>query len=339
MTEKLGNPFKISELIETVNNLVDTTVDDSNLVHKTGNETIGGRKTYTNSYLQKNTALTKGTLPSSANWWVNEYTDKNGSGLNNRLACMEYAISTNGDVYTHLRTYKYASNNSDNATLSIVYPITGNPFATAPTPTTTTSTDSTQIATTGWVNSIDNNIVHKTGNETIGGDKTFNNDVHFNNGVFVDAAYGVEGGQIEFAKAPNSSLTGTIKLDVYKNSMRMFGPDSNGNNRVVIEADIEDNALYIPASDKINSAVSTTGINKAQDGYVKFGNGLIIQWGFSNTSGSTTVTFPTAFTSTNYVAVGNSTGGSYVVINRNSQSTTSMTMSNTVSFEWIAIGY
>lgn len=142
-------------------------------VHKTGDETVAGLKTYTNRYLQKNTALTKGTLPASANWWSNEYTDKNGSGLNNRLACMEYAISTNGDAYTHLRTYKYASNNSDNATLSIVYPITGNPYATAPTPTTTTSTDSTQIATTGWVNKVGNNVIHKTGDETFTGKKTF----------------------------------------------------------------------------------------------------------------------------------------------------------------------
>ena len=147
----------------------------NNVVHKTGDETVAGLKTYTNRYLQKNTALTKGTLPASANWWSNEYTDKNGSGLNNRLACMEYAISTNGDAYTHLRTYKYASNNSDNATLSIVYPITGNPYATAPTPTTTTSTDSTQIATTGWVNSTSNNVVHKTGDESIAGIKTFEN--------------------------------------------------------------------------------------------------------------------------------------------------------------------
>lgn len=131
---------------------------DSNVVHKTGDETIGGRKTYTNSYLQKNTALTKGTLPSSANWWVNEYTDKNGSGTKNRLACMEYAISTNGDAYTYLRTYKYASNNSDNATLSIVYPNSGNPYATCPTPT-ENNTSSIQIDTVGARNTQINTIL------------------------------------------------------------------------------------------------------------------------------------------------------------------------------------
>ena len=104
----------------------------NNVIHKTGNETIGGRKTYTESYVHKNFDLTKGTLPASTNWWSNEYTDKNGSGLSNRLACMEYSISTNGDAYTYLRTYKYASNNTDSTTLSIVYPNSGNPYAEAP---------------------------------------------------------------------------------------------------------------------------------------------------------------------------------------------------------------
>ena len=493
MTNKLNNPFKITELINAVNELdinkqdtlisgtniktingssvlgngnLTVTADTNDCVHKTGDETIGGRKTYTESYVHKNFDLTKGTLPTSANWWSNEYTDKNGSGLNNRLACMEYSISTNGDAYTHLRTYKYASNNTDSATLSIVYPITGKPFATVPTPITTTSTDSTQIATTGWVNSIGNNVVHKTGNETIGGTKiftngmitqniipkgnitlgtstntwgmmvnfqdttgkriariqpmavtttnnrvgmwvnnadntiekgiyidsdgttsaptpsagdnstkiattafvkaqgyavdsglvhttgdetiggrkTFNNEIHFKNSVFVDAAAGIEGGEIEFAKAPNSSLTGNVKLDVYKNSMRIFGPASNGDIRNIVNADIEQNALFVPSSDKSSSAVSTVGINKNQNGYIKFGNGIIIQWGYSNQYGtSKTVTLPTPFTSTNYAVTTSRYASEWaegVIMQTNNYKTTSFDFAaNDPGVHWIAVGY
>lgn len=43
----------------------------------------------------------------------------------------------------------------------------------ANTPTDTTTTSGTQMATTGWVNSTGNNVVHLTDSETISGDKTF----------------------------------------------------------------------------------------------------------------------------------------------------------------------
>ena len=52
---------------------------------------------------------------------------------------------------------------------------TGKHFATIPAPSDTTSTSSNQIATTGWVNTVGNNVVHLTGNETINGAKWVNN--------------------------------------------------------------------------------------------------------------------------------------------------------------------
>ena len=106
----------------------------------------------------------------------------------------------------------------------------------------------------------DSNLVHKTGNETIDGIKTFNNAIHFNNSVYVDAAAGDEGGEIEFAKAPNSSLTGNVKLDIYQNSMRIFGSGSDGNIRVIINANIEENKVYMPtpATSSNDDTVATT---------------------------------------------------------------------------------
>lgn len=66
----------------------------------------------------------------------------------------------------------------------------------------------------------------------------------------------------------------------------------NGNNKYA----------YAPASDAINSIVTTTNISKTSDGYVKLGNGIIIQWGAitMNFDSRATVTFPTPFSNTVY---------------------------------------
>lgn len=201
------------------------------------------------------------------------------------------------------------------------------------------------------VYAFDNTVVHKTGDETIGGVKTFNNPIHFKSSVFVDDAYGDEGGEIEFAKAPNSSLTANIHLDSWKNSMRIFGWDSNNVNILVFDADIEENAVFVPSSDKINAAISTVGINKSSNGYVKLGNGIIIQWGITpsaiNADSSVTITLPTAFTSSNYsVSVcqnGTMQTGGGGIDGVDTKTTTSFTLNHgadgNYNYMWIAIGY
>lgn len=41
-------------------------------------------------------------------------------------------------------------------------------------------------------------------------------------------------------------------------------------------------------------------VNLAQNGYAKFNNGLLIQWGFSGIGGYNTIYFPMSFYNTNY---------------------------------------
>ena len=110
------------------------------------------------------------------------------------------------------------------------------------------------------------------------------------------------------------------------------------------------NTKSITAKDTINSILTTTGINKAQSGYVKLGNGLIIQWGIDTqtSSGNKTVNLPTAFSSaTSYVvtpAQVNSTNTTFSVnIMVVSQTSTSFEWyspaSDVGAINWIAIGY
>ena len=54
--------------------------------------------------------------------------------------------------------------------------------------------------------------------------------------------------------------------------------------------------VKVPNSATAGTAVATAAISKAGNGYVKFGNGILIQWGTgSMKNANTTITFPTAF--------------------------------------------
>lgn len=258
----------------------------------------------------------------------------------------------------------------------------------------TTSTSNEQIATTGWVNTVGNNVVHKTGNETISGTKTFSstiagsingNAATVTNGVYTTGNQTI-GGTKTFSVDPiiknnsprlymgdPSQTKGTAPSGVAWSAVEF--QDNNGArlglirqlydstklNRVellVEKANASgDNSqatmsLYYPASGNpyatapasdVNGSIVTTKAKNwdstNKKGYYQLGNGLIVQWGYSDTSGTVTIRFPKAFTTTNYTIVGISYGGSYVVVDKNSKTTDTVSVGNTVGFDWLAIGY
>jgi hypothetical protein len=268
----------------------------------------------------------------------NSLTDNNTGNLLSDTSNWKKVMDSD-DVYAFDNTVVHKTGNE---TIAGVKTFTEQPRYTGIT-TASASMDSTALPTVGYLNNPESslNVVHRSGNETIGGDKTFNNRIHFKNSVYVDAAAGDEGGEIEFAKAPNSSLLGNVKLDVYKNSMRIFGPASNGDIRNIIDADIENNALFVPPSDKINAAISTIGINKNQNGYIRLGNGIIIQWGAGY---SNPVTFPTPFSSIPAVTGsptynGRTQDGHGYVWNVTTTSFEYRCDNDMLPYRWIAIGY
>ena len=165
---------KLIELIKSsflsVDNIVTTQTiscpTDSEVVHNTGDETIGGTKTFI-----KGTASIKISRGSAA------YTE---------------IMTTKGDTnYTRTGGFRNIENNGINESLMYITnndgssihgsisilknTTTGDVYTSAPTP--ATSDNSTKIATTAFVKAqgyaVDSNVVHKAGNETIGGNKTF----------------------------------------------------------------------------------------------------------------------------------------------------------------------
>jgi hypothetical protein len=93
--------------------------------------------------------------------------------------------------------------------------------------------------------------------------------------------------------------------------------------------------------------VTTVSTDSGQNGYVYFGNGLIVQWGENSTSSKTrTVTLPHKYTSaTTYSVVAGDSGSDTSITNKKvtSQTTTNFTVRSSYNgsdtFAWLAIGY
>jgi hypothetical protein len=103
---------------------------------------------------------------------------------------------------------------------------------------------------------------------------------------------------------------------------------------------------YAPACSATNSILTTTGISKAANGYVKLGNGIIIQWGSLTTSTNTsyTITLPVAFSNTSYkvflsqIHTGSNFYANYNVYSIDSSSSFKI-IGQSETTQWLTIGY
>lgn len=207
----------------------------------------------------------------------------------------------------------------------------------------TSASSTSNVFSTAAVQSLLNTVVHKTGDETINGVKTFIADkiIHKNTGAtianppsnvsFIYTDYtdnnnvriGVIGSQI------NSGWYGTYLQAGDEGDIHII---TNGTDVIT----------HAPSCDAIDSIVTTTGINKAQNGYVKLGNGLIIQWGRVS---QRTITYPVPFSSdTSFSIVVNNQAGTdgYGRPDSVSNLTRTSCMVGDLSgypVRWIAVGY
>jgi hypothetical protein len=161
------------------------------------------------------------------------------SGSNNAI--------TSGAVYTALSDKLSTSGTAAKATADA----NGNNI-------TTTYATKTELSTVQNSVPADNNLVHKTGNETIYGEKSFMNPVYFaSNSTVLKSDTNLEGGELHLQRANNDPLTGDAIIDLNNGSIRFIGANSTGNISVPLSVNIETNsvsattlsvsgALYIP---------------------------------------------------------------------------------------------
>lgn len=147
----------------------------NNVVHKTGNEIITGFKTFSGNNritALQNSTVTYNTAPSSDTFTDISFRDKNGY----EMGVLEHVRYPNND--TAIRLVAKGADGEWSTSLSVGRRANGTVYTSAQTP--SAGDNSTNIATTAWVNTIGNNVVHKTGDETISGHKIFTNNIDRN---------------------------------------------------------------------------------------------------------------------------------------------------------------
>lgn len=138
-------------------------------VHLAGAETITGVKTFTNDFVRQFKTFTKGTTPSSSQYISIRFTDANAAALGG----IQSYVDTDGATRVRLYSYKNDPNSTDFKAMGVINPLTGSAYAYCPS--TPAGSNSNQIATADFVVGFDSNAVHKTGDESITGVKTFEN--------------------------------------------------------------------------------------------------------------------------------------------------------------------
>lgn len=332
-----------------------------NTVRTVGNQIINGSKMFTQYIVQGNPALTKGTNPDSTQYFGVQFNDKNGKGPVNSIGVAGASVSTAGKTSAYVGAYQFINGNSNFEHISVYYPKSGAAYTYAPAPTDTTATDGTQIATTGWVNSTGNNVVHLTDTETISGSKTFTDDPIIKNSsarIYFDDTSQTKG------TAPSSTMSNALffrdndgknmslikqmytaekvcklELGAYKSNS---ASDTETSSIIVYYPASGDPYATAPASDVNGSILTTVSKTKAQNGYLKLGNKIIMQWGYC--AGSvTTITFPTPFGNTNYAVTCTHTGDANraITVQSSSKTTTSINAvkNSGDAFYWLAFGY
>jgi len=147
----------------------------NNFVTLDTNQEITGVKSITRGtdtvFIQfKNTGMDRTVNPSTANYTHCKFLDKNALVLSDI-----YLRDTSTE--REIRFLVYDKNGNNKGMLNIGCDSNDNGYTTAITPAVTDN--STKIATTAWVKTAGNGIVHTSGNETITGTKTFSeNTIH-----------------------------------------------------------------------------------------------------------------------------------------------------------------
>lgn len=356
-----GNELNLGDYVKKV----DYEYDQGNVVHRVDNETIAGEKTFTsNQLVKKSQPLTFYKNSDVDTTSTVSGTKYSGVGIasdnNEELGYFRHAFHTNNN--TNYSSAEMVAIDPDpshtqgvdrvNAIMSLQTNGTTSSACLYTDQATTSSTSSIQVPTMGWVNdpTKSTNVVHRSDDETIAGAKTFTNAIHMGTKDIT-----TPGTTITTFTVPTISThgNGSSYLEVQSrddgsNNASWHNVVANVGNQYSVVGAITDGTdcwSFAPTSDKLHSIVTTEGISKSQNGYVKLGNGLIIQWGQTpaiNAQGQT-VNLPTAFTSTNYAvtATMNFSGGSNHC-SCHDFTTTSFKMhvgAGGYTYNFIAIGY
>lgn len=352
---------------------------NNSFVHKTG-DTMTGYLTVNREgehFVAKDSRLNRNTDPTdNTNGGYFTCTDANGS-LFGRIYFSQLPSGA------HRAQLSVASNEATDTSVSIGISMNkdgSNPHGFAPTPSDNSNT--THIATTAWARG---QLVQKTGDTMTGllvMDNNADTHVRFllkDNDLDRDStpSSGKTGDFIDLNDGSGDNVARILALNTAagENQIQIEASDADSSDRARLGVSINKAGTTsyaycpTPASSSNTNHIATTSwvrslladnqadglasFSKSGDGYIKFSNGIIIQWGLSPEVANEqtgTISFPTPFTSTNYKITAsaynnpNASGsqGDYYYID--TYTTTACTLHAHFQYAlcrvaWMAIGY
>lgn len=231
---------------------IDGKANDNNVVHKSGNETIGGDKAFTNPIFRK-ADITTSTVET-----VYKFTDSNANPCGSIYNRMHWY---NNNIYNRHQAYNATSGkdmyfevlsaNDGSGVVNTGGSVTNNKNLT----TVTSDTGSTYVATMGWVNNPETstNVVHRSGDETIAGNKTFSNRVSFPSGYYMTTD--ANDNSLRIIR-DGSNHGNNYKIIIQGNDGKIFAPNGFKGN---LEGNVETSSLLVN-SDTFKHIGSNNGV-------------------------------------------------------------------------------
>jgi len=259
---------------------------------------INSDGSWQNGFKFINPKLTTEDPPSSS-----AFNTINYYGANNiRTGCVENYVSTTNDTFTKLVAIQHSSSASGSCELGVKVLADGTKQTFAPTP--ATADNSTQIATTAFVNNRISELENKTSYLSVQGSGVDNVGLRVLNQNTSN-----EGGQI--CLIPSSSSYYETIIDLYQNSFRVF--QNGAANGRMFRINFVDNDTNVDCNGGKVEVAQEKSIGN--NGYIRYYSGLQICWGLVNvpndTTGHATVTFTKAFASEPRIFSNVSYGGQY----------------------------
>jgi len=252
-----------------------------NTVKLTGNQTINGAKTFTaspvisnnitdTSLFFKDTGIASNSTVPTADRLRSFRVMANDNTI---LGDVRFVRQSSGNVTSQLTCRKVIDGTQYNSAVTANVSSTGIIYGTCPTPPAVSNTTDAYIATTAWCNDPikSTNVVHRNGNETIGGTKTFNTTYTSFKGTAIDITnakttqndVGInwldKNGTVLGQNHIRTDTTGSVA-----NSMYIKAHNSNSWVSITVGFDTNDN-VYTHAP---TPAVSSNNTNIATTAYV-----------------------------------------------------------------------
>lgn len=297
---------------------------DENLVHKTGDETITGTKTFTNNVYSYNLKH-----PTDNSYFY----VSGGSDWNKGANLFLYGSSLTG---SNAGSFGLVARNTTQTKTLTGYP-------------------NGALTWDGKNVALDENLVHRSGNETINGAKTFSSKIVGNlQGNADTATSSIKATQDSAGQQINKTYIKELSVSgrtiTYKRGDNTTGTITTQDTNTTYSklSQFTNDTGFITSSGSCNYATTAgsagNGVDSCGEGLIRFKNGIQMCWGSGNNSDTSTsivVNFTRTFSSTPVIfsqCYNSALYNCWVSDKNSNRFTLNFDVASTVAYDWFAIG-